>query len=800
MSKYNLEGLGWFNFERLVSCLLREVVGAGLSTFTGSSDKGRDATFRGKSNCFPSAAHRWDGKWVFQVKHRVYSSRGAKAVRTELKRTLVSEVEKVVRKYRLPCDNYVFITNCPLTASVKDEMAHGIADKYPEIKNVSIFGESDVEEYLNGHPGVVSAFPQILGVSQLKELVQWGLHQRSLEFLHAAQSVIALFVATGAYLKALDLLHKQHFCVLSGPPKMGKTCTAYALAAAFAAQSYEVYDLRSQKDFYEAYNGERKQLFICDDVFGDISLHASMRDEWTRGFLRLMGSLGRNHKLVWTARSYVLKEGMSSSRLREERPTLTTADNVTVAVDQLSRMEKAMILYNHAKAAKLPEPVKAFLKGKGCLEIVDHDCYSPESVRQLCTGRLVEFAEEENGSSTAILRKVAEFLTRPGEAWKTAYLSASEGEKLLCTEVMAAGGNISVDELQNRYERHRVSYPGKCSRFNTALSNAKDTFLRVRELSYQGPMVQFYHPSMRDLLVELIQEDEAIRFEYLKQLSLREIASLFKTKSPEEGDASSRHRIRIEDEKDISFLADHLRDGLLPSSSVNEVMSLLVNLVSIINADGSKRQGDGHRARPRLPKVLRTILDMLLPHVCSKEFWQRNMNAGSSYVWRCLFDPMRQLLPLSGQPIIPFYIPELLRHLRDNSDPDYWGLVTAVHRICPTIVEQCVDFKERTECRDSLVAQVEEALSEAESLDLKGDIEDSNYWHDQYGSLPYDCRDYEELFPEDEPIRGWQEVEETIESYLRLEPEPDYEDERDYTPSGALLGLDAEVRGLFADL
>ena len=146
---------------------------------------------------------------------------------------------------------------------------------------------------------------------------------------------------------------------------MGKTCTAYALAASFSAQGFEIYDLRTQRDFYDAYNPEGKQLFICDDVFGDISLHAAMRDDWSRGLVGALGSVGSRHKLIWTAREYILKEALSSSRLKEERPTLATTDKITVAVDQLTRLEKAMILYNHAKAAKLTGSCERVLEEVG---------------------------------------------------------------------------------------------------------------------------------------------------------------------------------------------------------------------------------------------------------------------------------------------------------------------------------------------------------------------------------------------------------------------------------------------------
>ncbi|MGR3174438.1 MAG: hypothetical protein ACUZ8N_07550 [Candidatus Scalindua sp.] len=120
MGHYNLEKLGWFNFESLIRCLCREFIGKGLSAFSGSKDQGRDATFSGKASCFPSKSELWDGKWIFQVKHREHSIRGADTVRKELKRVLPSEIDKIINKYDFDCDFYLFITNCPLTSSNKE--------------------------------------------------------------------------------------------------------------------------------------------------------------------------------------------------------------------------------------------------------------------------------------------------------------------------------------------------------------------------------------------------------------------------------------------------------------------------------------------------------------------------------------------------------------------------------------------------------------------------------------------------------------------------------------------------------
>jgi len=798
-SKYNLEQLGWFNFEQLVRTLLRQVIGNGISTFSGSVDQGRDATFRGEASSFPSDADRWKGSWIFQVKHRVYSTRGANTVRKELKRTLPTEMVGIICKHGHACDNYIAITNCPLTAHDKDEIKQLIKLSVEDLTGSAVLDESDLQELLDCHPRVVSAFPQILGLSQLRELVEWGLHRRSIEYLQAAQSDIATFVATTPYLNAIDLLHKQHFCVLSGPPKMGKTCTAYALAASFAALSYEVYDLRNQRDFHDAYKDDAKQLFICDDVFGDISLHTSQRDDWTRGFLRLLGSLGRDHKLVWTAREYILKEALSSSRLKEERPEIGKTDTVTVAVDYLTRLEKAMILYNHARVANFSTEVREYLRGKACITITDHPNYSPESIRQLCTDRLVSFLESAEGDHTTIASQVQAFLSAPGEAWKTAYLAAPDGERLLCTEVMAAGGSILASQLRRRYENATLESTDMYHSFEASFTNAQGTFLRQKPLFFDDHLVQFYHPSMRDLLGELIQTDKTIRVAYLKQLALKELPAIARPLSDVVAGGSADHRILITEYDDIDLLRDHLNETLLPSAELSDALSVVTDLKSTLAKGKSDLHPRSLRESSMYGKIFWMILDSVVPFVCSKQFWQKNSDIASILNWRRLFETLRAMLPFAFHATTPVYVPELLRRRKDDTSVDYWGLVAAAHEIVPTVVEQCVDLREREKCRLHLAELVDHAVSESEELDLEGDYNDSQQWHDEYQTVLDDCEDYATLFPDDEGIPRINELSQVFDDYPRLEDHPDDDHDissmRSYSSSS-----DGDILQMFSDL
>ena len=795
MSHYDLEKLGWFGFENLIRCLLREIVGSGLSVFSGSRDQGRDATFRGRASRFPNDNEQWEGNWIMQVKHREYSSRGAQCVRNELKRTVSDEIDKILNKHNFRCDNYLFFTNCPFTSSDKDEVEQ-IASGFKQIKKFAIRAEKDIEGFLDINPRVVSAFPQMLGLSQLKELTNWGLHRRSCQYLESAQAEISKFVATNPYLEAFDLLHAHHFCVLTGPPKMGKTCTAYALSAAFSTLGFEIYELRNQRDFYDAFTPKSKQLFICDDVFGDIALNASLRDDWTRGFAKLLGSLGTTRKLVWTAREYILKEALESSRLKEEYPNILKKDTVTIAVDRLSRLEKAMILYNHAKDGNLPSGVVDFLKSDACVKIVDHECFSPESIRQLCTGRLVDFSKQIKGNQENLLKKVEDFLSEPGEAWKVAYSSLPQYEQLLCSEVMTAGGNIDFGQLKINYEKTISSIEGRKPPFDIAISNVIGTFLKVKSTYWGSKGVQFYHPSMRDLMIEIFQSDKIQRTNYLNQLELKEVPSIIKTRHKSEKEDSTQHRIEI-DRSDLGLIKDRLAHNLLSEASLVDVESVVGEIVTILGEGRIRVEGRNLSKSKNIPPILWTTLDLTISRACNTSFWGCNLHNKHILTWRRLLENMRLLLPLTLSPIIPSYLPELVRRLEDKESVEFWGLVVGAHSIAPTVVEQVVNFEDRSECKNALINTVREALGEVDDFDLENDYDYSNCWHDDYGSLADECKDYESIFPDDKPIENWKDVEDTLENFPRLDPEPEPGDFPSYSPS---TSASEDIREIFSDL
>lgn len=788
MGKYNLERLGWFNFEQLVGCLLREIIGPGVSTFSGSVDKGRDATYSGPAD-FPSSDKILEGEWIFQVKHRQWDTRGVAAVRSELKRTLDNELVKVCNKHGHKCDFYVFVTNCPLTASDKDKLQLIIGSQ-ESIEKGFVLGEADIEQLLDIHPKIVRAFPQIMGIGQLRELVNWGIRERSLAYLGQVQEDLETYVVTEAYLKARELLNKQHFCIISGAPKMGKTCTGNALAASFAADDFSIVELRVQQDFYDVLNEDERQLFICDDVFGDISLQADKRDDWAKGFAWLLKRLGNQHKLLWTARTYIFKEALESSKLEEERPTLEKVDNVTVSVDDLKRIEKAMILYNHAKKAQLPEKTKTLLKGI-CVDIIDHPCFAPESIRQLCTGKIVEFSSNDEITKEDFLSKVQGFLSCPGLSWKKAFNNASQEEQLLCIQVMSKGGNVLFEKLKSKYENWQTKAGASVLPFNEAFNRAEGSFLKRKVLWGGKVYITFYHPSMRDLLVEIIDSNKVVRTSYIEELSFDEIASLIVTGEGTNGSAtSSGHMVKLSGQEDLVHVECHLRNRLLPSMQLGDANVVLAQISVTLSKTS---------ATVETPKIVLLILNLVIEAVCSEEFWERHKKPlGQSVLidlWVRLFKHLNRLMIYTEKDWVPLYVGELLEHYKDYCDTKFWELSVTVQTILPRVVDKHVDLDKRELCREALANEVQNAISYQKD-DLENDYNTCYAWHKEYDYLLPDGGKYEELFPEDDEIDDLEHLRSLMEEYPV--PEPDYEEDPDDFYQ-RVFG-NSEITGIFEDL
>ncbi len=152
MEKYRLYDIDSDLFENLVSLICSKILGAGTSVYAKGRDSGKDGSFEGKANEYPSKAEPWSGKFIVQAKHTTNPI--AKCTDSDFKTILKKESIKIEKKVKSKeVDNYLLFTNRKLTG-VKDEDLRAILKK-SGVKNVAIIGIENINLYLNEYPEIV---------------------------------------------------------------------------------------------------------------------------------------------------------------------------------------------------------------------------------------------------------------------------------------------------------------------------------------------------------------------------------------------------------------------------------------------------------------------------------------------------------------------------------------------------------------------------------------------------------------------------------------------------------------------
>lgn len=524
--KYRIGSIGWYNFEMLVQTLLKGVIGPGVTSFGGTKDTGRDATFEGLAT-FPSKQTKWAGYWVFQAKYIDYEEQGIKAARTQLKNAFRKETKLILDRLKAFPDNYILITDVPITSSNRDEIKT-IMQKVGFNGNFHCIDGKDVCQFLDLFPEVRRSYPQLLGLADLDMIVNRELYVRSEAYVQQWQPRLATFVRTNPYEEALDVLRSHHFVVLDGPPEAGKSTIAAALALLRAAEGFEIVDVREPDHIFKGYKPDRSQLFVADDAVGSISFDPSLTDSWSRDLPGILRKLDAKHLLIWTARTYVLEEAIAESKLGEAIPDFPGVSEVIVEVGKLTLFQKAEILYNHAKQAHLSGRSRALIR-ENASKIVRNLNFTPERIRQLVENVLpCEAVCSQGEAETPSWKDIEEFLKNPGTRWVQAYGKLSESEKTLLVAMLDFDKRVPFDELRRAYELRCSKLDHARLEFNDCVNRLEHSFIRVVTSYFGDSFVDFQHPSLRDMLLSQLRNNEVARRRYIELASPIGLSNLIK--------------------------------------------------------------------------------------------------------------------------------------------------------------------------------------------------------------------------------------------------------------------------------
>jgi|GEM_PF-1295078 len=604
---YNLDTLGWMQFELLAQVLLKAELGLGVELWGGSADHGRDAYCAHELN-FPNRHTTNPGPFVFQVKFIA----GANAAGADFDDALMKAVNKegaLIRnrveagKWAFP-KQYVFITNASLTTSHRNAI-HGALEPVLEGCEITVNGALDVCAMLDCNLPVARAFPQILSLRNLFELldqvVKNEIVQRTDAVLREAEALSSVFIPTKAYEDAWEILDKHHFVVLEGPPEMGKTAIAWMIAAVMLAQKWQAVDCDKPEDFFAAYAPDRDQIFVADDAFGTTEYDVNRGSEWGRQLHKVIPKLDKRHWLVWTSRMHILQQALQEMSLQGAASRFPDSKEVLVKANRIESNERALMLYRHARAANLDESAKSIIK-KYAKGIVDNEHFTPERTRRFVKEALptlqFQLAAGELDDD-ALASAVTEAIENPTERMRKSYRQLEEEQRSILVALLDCERSPAIGDL----DRARARFQESRRPIQEEIDLLKEGFLQESTPSSayfrsgaEVPMgVDWIHPSYRDLVIEELERDAPASEHFLQHCSWE---GLQLTLSIAGGDKGQRRYPLMTTDKCWDILEKRLNHRLTETPSEYQVIEVLQAVRASI--DGAEGMEEIHRKLARI--------------------------------------------------------------------------------------------------------------------------------------------------------------------------------------------------------
>jgi hypothetical protein len=577
---YNLDSLGWMQFESLIQVLLKAELGLGLELWGGSADHGKDAYCAHELN-FPSRHTTNPGPFIFQVKFIAGANAAGADFDSILMRAVKKEGELIKNRIEaakwIHPKQYVFITNAGLSASHRKAIAEELQPILGD-GTITTHGATDVCALLDLNIAAARSFPQILSLRNLFELldqvVKNEIVQRTDAVLREAEGLSGVFVPTKAFDDAWEVLEKHHFVVLEGPPEMGKTAIAWMIAAVMLAQKWQAVDCDKPEDFFSAYAGDRDQVFIADDAFGTTEYDVNRGSEWGRQLHKVIPKLDKRHWLIWTSRMHILQQALQEMSLQGSAAKFPDHKEVLVKANRIENNERAIMLYRHARAAKLDEGAKSIVK-KHAKGIVDNQHFTPERIRRFVREALPELQAQivtGNLGEEDLAAAVTEAIENPTERMRKSYRQLDDEQRSVLVAMLDCERSPSIDDLERARSRFQV--PRRP--IQEAISLLKEGFLQESAHPWTGMQtedrVDWIHPSYRDLVIEELERDALASEHFLLNCSW---VGLQLTLSIAGGDKGQRRYPLMTTDKAWSILQERLISRLKDTASEYEIREIL---------------------------------------------------------------------------------------------------------------------------------------------------------------------------------------------------------------------------------
>jgi hypothetical protein len=361
---YDFRALSPYDFEHLVRDLLKSDLHIAFQLSPPGPDGGLDLYHQSPQGLF-----------VVQCKHYVDS--GVERLKRVLKRLEAPKV-RLLAPHR-----YGLATSVRLTFQNKNHVLKIFSPYLTTLDHV--WGSGELNDLLTTYSDVERSHYKLWLTSSgvLRSILAAEVINRTTQVLSEAEHKTKIYVKTFSYSVAGNILEREHVCIISGEPGIGKTILAQMLTIEHLHAGYQLVTISGDVSEAERlYQPEIAQLFYYDDFLGPAG-DMLMKNEDSR-LTAFMGrvSSSDNKRLILTTREYVLQAAVQKS----ERLALSGHEFIKciVSLQTYTLLERAKILYNLVYFSQLSRPARQSLVDNHLyLRLTRHSNFSP---------RLIEFA------------------------------------------------------------------------------------------------------------------------------------------------------------------------------------------------------------------------------------------------------------------------------------------------------------------------------------------------------------------------------------------------------------------------
>lgn len=489
---YNFDILDWQEFELFSRDLIQRELNVILQSFKPGKDKGIDCRYSGSEN----------NEIVVQAKR--YSDY------RRLLNVLSDEKKKIEALYPIP-KRYILSISLDLSPIQLEEIGKILSPHLISLDD--IYYASKLNNILSrpNNSDIEKKYYRLwLTSTNILTRILHNSTSSSSDFnTEKIKRMSGLYVYNNMHLtKAVEILNKERFLIITGSPGIGKTTLAYIITFNLLAEDYKLIYAETVNQATELLNSnpDDKQIVLFDDFLGSFihEIYNSSNEKKLVNFLERIKNY-KNKLMILTSRTIFYNEALQVyERFHKNYIDLSKYE---LTISHYTKLEKARILYKHLNFSDMDLAYKnELIVDKRYFQIINHRNYTPRLIEFFTNPKSFQSIKIEDYFKGFVLKN----LEHPHEIWKFHYeTQIDDDSRMIIDSLFLLGDGCSYTELEKSYnqrvkfEKKIRDFPQKINSFSKAIKILQESFIYSKR-EYSSPdKINFslLNPSIGDFLI-----------------------------------------------------------------------------------------------------------------------------------------------------------------------------------------------------------------------------------------------------------------------------------------------------------